>query len=657
MNKKHFYFSLAMTNINKNSKFNIPYLLTFIGTVAMYYMIHAISLNKQLPGGDSMRQMMGFGIYVMTIFAVIFLFYTNSFLIKRRKREFGLFQILGMEKKHIARVLFCESLLISLVGILGGMALGILFQKFLLMLLLRLAKFDVAINFCIEYRSLMSCLVLFGIIFIITFLFNVIQMAKTKTVDLLKGEQIGEKEPKTKWIMAILGIGALGAGYAMALMVENPLEALNMFFVAVLLVVVGTYFLFIAGSIAILKVLRANRRFYYKTTHFTAVSGLLYRMKQNAAGLATICILSTMVLVTVSTTVCLYAGVEDALRTRYPHDITVLKRDVDVGWDSSKLEKKVLKNLEKYCEIEDYQGYQRFYLNAKMQNGDYQILQNEEYRSDIHFIYVFTAGDYEEMSGEKPDLAPNEVYAYDINGRTPEKFHLMSNEFRVKKYLKEMDALDEGVALMGNVHCVVVADDETASKINKEYRTKCPDFMGGQCVFEMNINVKGSTAAQIKAANRIHKKMEMEEEEVSSVECREANREDFYSIYGGFLFLGLFLGMIFVMATTLIIYYKQISEGYDDKVRFEIMQKVGMSKKEVKASIHSQIILVFFLPLVMAAIHVCVAFPMMKKLLGVLNMSNPEPFFWCLLATIGVFTLLYTIVYSMTSKVYYKIVE
>lgn len=654
MNKVHFYLSLAITNIKKNSKFYFPYLLTFMGTVAMYYVIHAISLNKALPGGSSMRQLMGFGIYIMTIFAVIFLFYTNSFLIKRRKREFGLFQILGMEKRHIARVLFCESILVSLVGILGGMALGILFQKFLMMLLLRIVRFDVSIAFWIEARSLYSTFLLFGVIFIITFVFNVIQMAKTKTVDLLKGDHIGEREPKTKWIMAILGAVSLGTGYVLALNVKNPLEALDVFFVAVLLVVVGTYFLFIAGSIAILKALRANRRFYYKTTHFTAVSGLLYRMKQNAAGLATICILSTMVLVTVSTTVCLYAGVEDALRTRYPHDITVLKRDVDVKWDGSGFEKKVLKNMEKYCEIEDYQGYRRFYLNVFLENGDFQILENGVYSSKMDLVYIFTAKDYEKISGEKPDLEQGEVYVYDFNAATPEKFHLMSQEFRVKKYLKEMDAFEEGAAIATDVHYVVVADDETASQINEEYRKQFPDFMGGQCVYEMNINVKGSSANQIKAANTVSKKMK---EEISSIDCREANREDFYTLYGGFLFLGMFLGLIFVMATTLIIYYKQISEGYDDKVRFEIMQKVGMSRKEVKASIRSQVILVFFLPLVMAAIHVCVAFPMMKKLLGVLNLPNPEPFLWCLLATIGVFTLLYIIVYSMTSKVYYKIVE
>lgn len=654
MNKRHFYLSLALTNVKKNSKFYFPYLLTFIGTVAMYYMIHAISLNKALPGGDSMRQMMGFGIYIMNIFSVIFLFYTNSFLIKRRKREFGLFQILGMEKKHIARVLFCESLLIFVIGILGGMALGILFQKFLLMLLLRIARFDVSIAFWIESRSLFSTFVLFGVIFMITFLFNVFQMAKTKTVDLLKGEQIGEREPKTKWIMAILGTVSLGAGYFMALKVENPLDALNMFFVAVLLVVVGTYFLFIAGSIAILKALRANRRFYYKTTHFTAVSGLLYRMKQNAAGLATICILSTMVLVTVSTTVCLYVGVEDALHTRYPHDITVLKRDVDISWDGSSYEKQMIKKLEKHCKVQEYQGFRRFYLNVFLLNGDFQMLENGVYSSKMDLVYILTAQDYEKLSGKKPDLASGEVYAYDYGTATPETFHLMSQEFRVKEYLKEMGAFDEGDSFGTDVHCVVVADDETASRINEEYRKQYPDFMGGQCVYEMNFEMKGSAADQIKAANAVSKKLD---EEAVSVECREANREEFYALYGGFLFLGMFLGLIFVMATTLIIYYKQISEGYDDKVRFEIMQKVGMSQKEVKASIRSQVILVFFLPLAMAAVHVCVAFPMMKKLLGVLNMSNPEPFLWCLLATIGVFTLLYILVYSMTSKVYYKIVE
>lgn len=650
MNKRHFYLSLAMTNIKKNSKFYVPYLLTFIGTVAMYYMIYAIALNQSLPGGDSMRQLMGFGIYIMRIFAVIFLFYTNSFLIKRRKREFGLFQILGMEKRHIARVLFCESLLVTLMGILGGMALGILFQKFLMMLLMRITGFDVPIAFCIEIRSLGSCLVLFGIIFLITYLFNVIQMAKTRTVNLLKGDQLGEREPKTKWIMAILGVVSLGMGYVISLMVKNPLDALSLFFLAVLLVVLGTYFLFIAGSIAILKALRANRRFYYQTTHFTSISGLLYRMKQNAAGLATICILSTMVLVTVSTTVCLYAGVEDALRTRYAHDISVSKKDIGVGWNSASLEKKVLERLEKHCEVNTAIGYQYFMMGAVMKDGDYQIMGNNYFSSSMHEIVIFSAEGYEDITGNHVDLAENEVYVYDMNDPTPKNFHLFSQEFQVQKYLKELDAYSAGTAVLANMHYLVVANDEVAAKIYEEQKVQFPEsFQPYQ--YELNVDVKGSRSDQIKAAKSLDKI------EGVIVESRAANREDFYAMYGGFLFLGLFLGMIFVMATTLIIYYKQISEGYDDKVRFEIMQKVGMSKKEVKASIRSQIILVFFLPLAMAAIHVGFAFPMMEKLLGILNISNTDLFIWCLAATLGVFTFLYILVYSMTSKVYYKIVN
>lgn len=650
MNKRHFYLSLAMTNIKKNSKFYVPYLLTFIGTVAMYYMIYAIALNKSLPGGGSMRQLMEFGIYIMRIFAVIFLFYTNSFLIKRRKREFGLFQILGMEKRHIARVLFCESLLVTLMGILGGMALGILFQKFLMMLLMRITGFDIPIAFCVEVRSLRSCLILFGVIFMVTYLFNIIQMAKTQTVNLLKGDQIGEREPKTKWIMAVLGVVFLGAGYVISLMVKNPLDALSQFFLAVLLVVLGTYFLFIAGSIAILKALRANRRFYYQTTHFTSVSGLLYRMKQNAAGLATICILSTMVLVTVSTTICLYTGVEDALRTRYTHDFSVTKRDVGIGWKSDSLEKKVLERLGKHCTVKSVHGYKYFVIGAKQEDNDYQIMGDNYFASTMHEILIFTADVYEELTGKHADLAENEVYAYDLNDPTLEKFHLFSQEFRVKKYLKDMDAYSMGTAIIANMHYLVVADEEVAAQIYEDQKMQFPQSFQPYN-YELNVDVKSSRADQIKAAKSLAKI------DGVVVDSRAANREDFYAMYGGFLFLGLFLGMIFVMATTLIIYYKQISEGYDDKVRFEIMQKVGMSKKEVKASIRSQIILVFFLPLVMAAIHVCVAFPMMEKLLGVLNISNTDLFIWCLAATLGVFTFLYILVYSVTSKVYYKIVN
>lgn len=652
MNNKHFFISLAIMNIKKNGKFYLPYLMTFIGTVAMYYMIHAISLNQHIPGGNNMCQMMSFGTYVIGIFAIVFLFYTNSFLIKRRKPEFGLYHILGMEKKHIAKVLLCESLLISAAGIAGGLIIGILFQKLLLMLLLRIARFsDVPISFEVELASLASSILLFGVVFVITFASNAIQLARTKTVELLQGDRIGEREPKTKWAIALLGAVAIGAGYVIALTVKNPLEALSNFFFAVLLVIIGTYFLFMAGSIVVLKALRRNHRFYYKTNHFTAVSGLLYRMKQNAAGLASICILSTMVLVTLSTTVCLYVGVEDAIKTRYPHDISVMNEDITVDWDSTELQQRVLKSIENYCKVVDYKGYKSLAFVANYENGDFTFEGSNYISSTQHGMLVLTAEEYNKISGESIDLSGNEICVYDMGMKAPDKFHIFSKEYRVKKYLKSLDEISVETSAIANLHCIIVADNSVMTQIFNEEKSVYKET-ANTIQWQLDIDVEGAVKQQIQAVDKVSQL-----KGISYAEGREANRENFYATYGSFLFLGLFLGTIFIMATTLIIYYKQISEGYDDKKRFEIMQKVGMSKREVKASIRSQVILVFFLPLVTAVLHVCVAFPMIKKLLKVLNMSNPKPFLWCLMGTIIIFAVVYILLYSLTSKVYYKIVE
>ena len=652
MNNKHFYFSLAGMNIKKNSKFYIPYLLTFVATVAMFYMIHAISVNKHLPGGGSMVQMMGFGVGIISIFSVVFLFYTNSFLIKRRKKEFGLYHILGMEKKHIAKVLFCENLIVSGIAIIVGCGMGVLFQKLIMMLLLRIVKWESSIPFEISIESLIRAVVMFGGIFLLTFIHNVIQLARTKTVDLLQGEHLGEREPKTKWIMALLGAVAIGIGYYIALTVKNPLDALGGFFIAVLLVIAGTYFLFIAGSIVILKLLRANRAFYYKTNHFTSVSGMLYRMKQNAAGLATICILSTMVLVTVSTTICLYVGVEDAIKTRYPYDFELLKRAVTADFDSSSLEQEVTQRIEKNCEITKSVGYKSLTFTAHFQDGNFEYLDEYNYLNSgaFHAIMVFTAEEYEKITGESADLKGNEIYVYDTGEKMPEKPRIFLEEYEVKKYINKFSAIELGTSIIYNVHYVVVADDGVMQDIYEQQKAVYKDT-ASDIDYYLDIDVKGNDEQQIQTTKKLR------ELENVSVEGKAENKKDFSAFYGGFLFLGMFLGAVFIIAATLIIYYKQISEGYDDKTRFEIMQKVGMSKREVKASIRSQVLLVFFLPLIVAFIHVCVAFPMVKKLLGVLNLSNTDPFFWCLLGTVAAFAILYVAVYSVTSRIYYNIVE
>ena len=657
MNNKHFFFTLAFQNIKKNGKFYFPYLLTFIGTVAVYYIMSAIAVNKgicKLPGSTSMTIILEMGSVVIGIFAFIFLFYTNSFLVKKRKKEFGLYSILGMEKRHVAKVLFLESFITAAAGIAGGLVVGIVFNKLLLMILVKIIKVEIVIQFAIEGSAMVKSCILFGIIFICTFIYNEMVMLRTKTVDLLKSEKVGEREPKTKWFSAIFGVACIVAAYYIAITTKNPIAALNQFFFAVILVIAGTYALFSAGSIALLKMLRKNKKYYYQTKHFTAVSGMIYRMKQNAAGLASICILSTMVLVMVSTTICLYAGVENALKTRFPYSFEIQKENPKESFDEQEFAAKVMETVEQTCEVTEYGTMYKYNIMGTMKDGQFDF-DNTMYMSNLnqfHSLQLYTLDYYNKMTGDNKTLAAGEMLAYDTNLATPKQFSVYNQEFCVKEYVDNFlgEGYDDTEDM--NVHYLVVSDKTVLYDLYKEVtKNTKSDNIANYVNYTVGVEVKGSNKDQVAIFEKLAAMKQV------SVESRENERSGFFAMYGGLLFLGMFLGTVFIMATGLIIYYKQISEGYEDKERYEIMQKVGMSKKEIKQSIRSQVLLVFFLPLVTAGIHTIAAFPIVKKLLFLLNLSDTSPFIWCLAGTIAVFAIVYGVVYSMTSKVYYRIVE
>lgn len=664
MNNKHFFLTLSATNIKKNGKFYLPYLATYVMTVAIYYIMAALVLNKDIThiqGADSTKTILVMGRQIIAIFSVIFLFYSNSFLIKRRKKEFGLYSILGMEKRHIAKVLFGESLMISLAGIVGGVVTGIVFHKLAMMILLKIMGMEIILKFSIETGAIMNTLIVFLGIFVLTFLYNEIVMLRTKTIDLLKSEKMGEREPKTKWLTAIIGVACVGVGYYIAITTKKPLQALDHFFIAVLLVIIGTHCLFSAGSIAWLKMLRKNKKYYYQTKHFTAVSGMIYRMKQNAAGLATICILSTMVLVMMSTTVCLYMGAEDALNTRYPYSFYLEKKATD-DFNAEKFTKKVTDTIESKCKIEEICAYHTISLSCLMKNGQFDFSQDGYSYTDNDFclISLFTLEDYNRITGEHKTLEDGETLVFYSETKIPKEYDIYGINFQVKEYLKafmglEASSFEEKVG--ENRQYIVVKDLETMrAVIQKEMEVYTQE--GGtvydtdmEVSFEIGVQVKEDAKAELAVYDKLQKIKNV------YLESKEYNRQIFCIMYGDLLFLGAFLGIAFIMATALIIYYKQISEGYDDKERFEIMQKVGMSKKEVKGSIRSQVIMVFFLPLITAVIHVSAAFPLIEKLLILLNLSNTDLFIWCVMVTVAVFAVVYGIIYSLTSKVYYKIVE
>lgn len=637
------YEKLAVTNLKNNRKTYVPYIFTGVLTVMMFYIIDALSRGKGITQ-DTLKICLQYATGVIVVFAVIFLFYTNSFLIKRRKKEIGVYNILGMGKRHIARMMAVETILTAGISILGGLVFGIIFGKLMYLLLLKILHNSVDMQFSVNGTAIVQTVILFAGIFLLTYLYNILQIQLVNPVELLHGGNQGEKEPKSRWLLVIVGVAALGNGYWIALTTEAPLEALLKFFVAVVCVIIGTYALFIAGSIVVLKILRKNKAYYYNPKHFTSVSGMIYRMKQNGAGLANICVLSTMVLVMVSTTVSLYAGMEDILDSRFPRDVSIVCNEADTNKEET-LQRLIKEQCEKAgVKITDRVRYRYGSMNAVLK-GD-KLENVDQYYPDNHFYYVemMTQDEYNRIEKRNVSLEEQEILTYTSNGKCGKKeINIAGRNYQVKKELSEMTSQPKSTAEMYKTLYIVFANAEQIERIEPfSYADK--------------FNLKGDDGKQKEALEQIQNEF-YEKIPDGMMESRMLSRSSFYELYGGLFFIGIYLGSMFIMATVLIIYYKQISEGYDDRERYQIMQKVGMSKKEVKRSIRSQVLSVFFLPLVVAVIHVAVAFKVMTKILGVLNLTNASLFAVCTIITIAVFAVFYIIVYSITAKEYYRIVN
>ena len=659
------YTKLAITNIKNNRQFYFPYLLTGIITVAMFYIMCALESNpgiQSMPGAKDLGLILRLGIGVIGIFAVIFLFYTNSFIIKRRKKELGIYNILGMEKRHIAKILSKEAFFTAIIAIGGGLVTGVLFHKLACMLLYRMIGFNGGITFSFSKKGVMITAILFAIVYLLTYIYDLFQVQLANPIELLQSGNKGEREPKTKAIMAVLGVLCLGTGYFIAITTKNPIKALTLFFVAVILVIIGTYLLFTAGSIALLKILRRNKGYYYQTKHFTSVSGMIYRMKQNAVGLANICILSTMVLVAVSTTVSLYVGIEDIMKERYPNEINI-SAYYDTGAPAEDsiapiVEKSVKESGRKIRHEEDYL---ELYFAAIKDQGQYS-LDKEKVKTAgdrVSGFVVLTREDCKKKYNEEiPELEENEVALFTIKKTDMDTLVLENRSYHVKEIKQFQNTEDfETIADMMDEYYYVIVNDvqdmERLWQLQKDIYQENSSSISRQ----VRLDIDGDSEQKKECFENIKTALGPEQAKARIlIDSRQSSLDEFYQIYGGFLFLGLFLGILFLMITVLIIFYKQISEGYDDKERFSIMEKVGMSNDEVKATIRSQVRTVFFLPILMAAIHVGMAFPMIKRLLSLFGLSNTALFAGCMAGTILVFALIYLLVFLKTSKTYYKIV-
>lgn len=656
---------MAAGNLVRNRRFVFPYLLTGLITVAMFYNMTFLAFHKEInnmPGGATIPTIMSLGTGVVGIFAVIFLLYTNTFLMKRRQKEIGLYNILGMSKGHIALVMLWETFYTCLITIAGGLLLGILLSKLILLLLYKVLFFTVSFGFTVNWQSVGTTALLFAAINLAALLINLLHVRLSKPVELLKGGSVGEKEPKTKLLLVLLGLVTLGAGYFIALTTEAPLQALMLFFLAVILVIVGTYCLFTAGSIAFLKAMKHRKDYYYQPKHFIGVSGMLYRMKQNAVGLANICILSTMVLVMISTCVCLYIGTGDALNAMYPHDIIYSQSWQDSG-NRSKEEVRV-----QIQEALDKAGMEPTHVQEVDQLTTVNSMPEEATLGGVDpnagvmdlsntvTTLVVTAEGYRQMTGNTLNLAPGEAAIYTTESQGEwEKISFLGLSFSIKTWLPEAPAITvEGYS--ERYIFLVVADDAAMEAV---YQQQMLDGGGlaSNIYWEYSLDFDGVSKEEMLQLYQTLRSSVLSDTGDNTLSCRDAQEVDFYSLYGSLLFLGLFLGALFLMATVLIIYYKQISEGYEDKERFAIMEKVGMSQQQVRTAIRSQVRMVFFLPLLGAIIHLAASFKMISKLMAALGLQNIPLFALCCAGTVAAFAVGYFIIYHLTARTYYKIVR
>ena len=657
--KRGFYRKLAAGNIRKNNKTYLPYIVTCIVTVAIFYIMRSLTRNpglNEMMGGNFIHTTLALGSAVVSIFAVVFLFYTSSFLMKRRKKEFGLFNVLGMERRHLAGVVGWETVYAALAGLILGLGLGIALDKVMFLVLLRIVGREVALGFFISVQAVMDTAALFVCIFALIYIHSVWQICRVDPIELLRAESAGEREPKAKWLLAVLGLGLLGSGYYIAITTQNPIESVMMFFVAVLLVIAGTYLLFAAGSIALLKLLRKNKRYYYRTKHFVSVSGMIYRMKQNAVGLANICILSTMVLVMVSTTTSMMLGMEDIIRNRYPADFMLY---LEGEAEEREAEIDAVRRLQKEWAMPVTREWAYSYLAFQaVREEDGFSVRRDHARSvedDTNSLFFITLSDYNAVMGEEKTLQPDEILIYSNRQKYDRPaMKLFGKEYSIAERLEGFVGNGLYESLMSATQYIVVPDRETIYELYREQKEILTDLAREiRCVYSFDTD-----ASEEEQTAFCHAMQEtLPAESGYDLENRVDGRKAFLDINGGLFFIGIFLGTLFIMATVLIIYYKQISEGYEDKRRFEILQKVGMSRDEVKAAIRSQVLIVFFLPLLLAGLHVAAAFPLLSRLLALLNLYRTGLYMSCTAACFLIFGIMYICIYVLTAKTYYRIVS
>ena len=647
-------------------------MITCIFCIAMIYMMEFLrdcpTLDQAVRQADEVRMIVFTGEIVVEIFCIIFLIYSNSFLMKRRQKEIGLYNILGLERNHIGIVMFLETIITSIGSLAGGIAAGIIGSKLALLLLLKLLHIPSVLGFYISVKGIFTCLFMFGIIFLMILFLNLAKIHLSRPVELLRGNNTGEKEPVAKWLMALIGFICLGAGYYLAVTTESPIKAITIFLLAVILVMAGTYLLFTAGSIVILKFLRRRKSFYYRTGNFISISGMLYRMKQNAIGLASICILSTGVLLMISMTVSIYFGMNDIMLNRYPYDVDMSVTSISEDECQTAIEAFEKAIADNKVPVE--KSVEEIYLDIVCsKNGDQILIKpaNTIRNSDsVLVLSLLNQAEYERLTGISANLNDGEIFAWYPSAVQKDSVTVDETEFTVKKWLDKNPLTCGEDAVSDNA--VLVVTDEDFKKFD-EMRTEMYKGVssapaGENLTLHLGLDITGSETDKIdfgtpvmEVVKDLKKNGGLSENSWITSGIRQQEYESYYADNGSLLFIGIFLGSLFLMGTAMIIYYKQISEGYEDQKRFEIMQKVGLSRREVRSSVRRQILMVFFLPLLMAMLHITMAFPMIRRMLLLFGMTNTKLFIGCTAGTVLIFAVVYGLIYLMTARSYYHIVE
>ena len=657
---KHIYEKMAVSNILKNGKIYLPYLLTVMGSMMFYFLLTSIGSNPAIfnmetgtgafKGALTLCGIIQSGAFVSATFIFIFLLYANSFVLKHQKKQLGLYRILGIERRHMIKIIFVEVLFIFGIGLVSGLFLGILFDKLMLVVLFKIIGQPVQEGFSTNFNAVLHTLVLILVIAAIILVYNVLSVIFTKDIDLLKSEKAGEKEPKNRPLYTTLGLIVLAAGYYIALKNSNSGAAINNFIPAAFCVMYATYVLFISGSISLLKLLKKNKKFYYTTKHFISVSGMIYRMKQNAAGLATICVLSTGAIIVLSAGVSLYANGERGINEQFPREIQFYAQTVSGDFVEET--------------IKDTMNEQGFSLEGmvrcsygtsifeKTETG-IKEMESAQFTGfdNIPDTYILTIDEYNRFNNTDEILNDGEILLYSSNKfYTKDTLSYKDKTYKIKGMADDscLDYITNYSMSLFSKLLIIVPNEDVFNQFMSASYDSVITWIG----FDSSEDIEEI----ISVANTVNEAL-IANGLTSEFKIKQIEQDEFYSMYGGILFVGAVLGVLFILSTVMIIYYKQISEGFEDKERFIIMQKVGLSKEEIKGVIHSQIMMVFFIPLITAIVHSAVALKIVAKCLEMVVAVHLPTFVISVAVTCVVFSIVYMVVYKITSKEYYKIVN